>query len=60
MKYVIASTIGLMVSGLCGIIIGYSIGFGDGIIAGETEGYIEGYNEGCDDKAKMEIFKKTH
>ena len=60
MKYVIASTIGLMVSGLCGVIIGYSIGYADGIITEETEGYIEGYNDGSDDKAKIGIFKKTH
>ena len=57
---IIATTIGLAVSGLCGLIIGYSIGYADGIITGETEGYIEGYNDGSDDKAKIGIFKKTH
>ena len=51
MKYVIASTIGLVVSGLCGVIIGYSIGYADGKITGKTEGYIEGHG----DKAKADI-----
>ena len=40
---IIASTIGMAVSGLCGLIIGYSIGYADGRIAGKTEGYHEGY-----------------
>lgn len=48
---IIATTIGLMVSGLCGVIIGYSIGYADGKITGKTEGYLEGYS----DKGKADI-----
>ena len=48
---IIATTIGLAVSGLCGLIIGYSIGYADGKIVGKTEGYCEGYG----DRAKADI-----
>lgn len=56
MKYVIATGIGLVVSSLCGFFIGYGIGFGDGKIVGKLDGYTEGYG----DRAKADIFKKTH
>ena len=48
---IIATGIGLAVSGLCGLIIGYSVGYADGRIAGKTEGYLEGYA----DKGKADI-----
>lgn len=48
---IIATGIGLAVSGLCGLIIGYSNGYADGRIAGKTEGYLEGYA----DKGKADI-----
>ena len=48
---IVATGIGLAVSGLCGLIIGYSIGYADGRIAGKTEGYCEGYA----DKGKADI-----
>lgn len=48
---IIATGIGLAVSGLCGLIIGYSVGYADGKITGKTEGYVEGYA----DKGKADI-----
>ena len=48
---IVATGIGLAVSGLCGMIIGYSVGYADGRIAGKTEGYCEGYA----DKGKEDI-----
>lgn len=48
---IVATGIGLAVSGLCGLIIGYSVGYADGRIAGKTEGYCEGYA----DKGKADI-----
>ena len=48
---IVATGIGLAVSGLCGMIIGYSVGYADGRIAGKTEGYCEGYA----DKGKADI-----
>ena len=48
---IVATGIGLAVSGLCGLIIGYSVGYADGRIVGKAEGYCEGYA----DKGKADI-----
>lgn len=44
MKFIIATMIGLSVSGFCGLMIGYSIGYSDGQFSGRLEGKIEGYS----------------
>ena len=60
---IVATGIGLAVSGLCGLIIGYSVGYADGYadgrIVGKAEGYGEGYADADKGKADIKYLLRT-